>query len=742
MEENSQVIKILLQSSNNAVIITDKNGIILEYNNVVNSFFNFHFEHDNETGINNLFTNYNKLNNTNIHFDLNNLRAANLDDYIEQSLTTHNGDNLLVRIYNTFNNNTQIENYVFIFLKDDLTDITKNIEPQLAVKRNQEMLRLIIDMIPDRIYLKDSDGKFLINNRAHLNALGVNSQNETIGKTDFDFKPFDSAKKYKDQEFEILNSNNPLIDYYELESNGTDDEKIILISKYPFNISGEPSSGIVGVSKDITKLYKFETQNILLANALKSINECVTITDLEYKLIFVNKAFCKTYEYTEEEVLGKNISIVSASNNDVKSLQKIKLATFNGGWQGELLNISKSGKKIPIWLSTTPIYDKNNIPFALIGVARNISSQKEYEYEILKLNQAIIHSPVSILVTDIDGKIEYSNPKLSEITGYSEQEILNNNPRIFQSGKTPIEVYKELWDTIKAGKEWHGELLNKKKNGELYWEQVSISSIKDKDNQIIQFISFQDDITKIKDLQISLKIARDKAESTNELKDNFIATVSHEVRTPINGILGMTYLIKEAFHQHITPEEQEYFESLNRSSKRIIRTTDLVLNYSKFKSSNVEINYVSVDLVKVFQEIINDNKLLIDKKNINVVFDYTKYIPLINSDLFCITEIFSNIVNNAVKFTENGIVEIRIHQLNNTQLCVEIIDTGIGISNEYLPDLFEPYIQEENGYTRTFDGIGLGLALTKLLIDKIGASINVKSKKGEGTTITVSLNIL
>ncbi len=860
MKENSQIIKILLQSNNNAVIITDKNGTILEFNNCVKSLFDCQFEITTGIDINKIFNEYNKTNNSNIYFDFKNLAANNSTEYIEKSLIQHNENNLTVRIYTTFNKNSLIENYIFIFINDISTkgylysndsemlykksleyasdiiyitdengnfllvnpatekitgyskselskmnyidiipdnkkrkfqiifmrqllskersvyietpiitkngetawlgqninlilqdnepprfhaisrDITSRRNAQLEVKRNQEMLRLIIDMIPDRIYLKDSDGKFLINNRSHLNALGAKTQSEAIGKTDFDYRTFANAKKYRDQDIEILKSNKPLIDFFEREISNTGEERLILISKFPFHISGEPSSGIVGVSKDITELNKYETQNVLLANAIKSINECVTITDLEDKLIFVNKAFCKTYEYTEEEVLGKNIAIVSSTVSDVNILQKIKLATYNGGWQGELINKTKSGRTFPIFLSTTPIFNKNNIPFAMIGVARDVTIQKNHESEILKLNQAIIQSSISIILTDPNGTIEYANPKALEITGYLEEELLGQNPRIFKSGFTPLETYKELWNTITSGKEWHGELLNKKKSGELYWEYASISSIKDKNNQVVQFIAFKDDITKIKDLQISLKIARDKAEIANELKDNFIATISHEIRTPINGILGMTSLIKEAFSEHITEEESEYFDSLNRSSKRITRTTDLIINYSRYKSQNAEINKTQINLIECLQNIINNFSQVIANKQLEVSLIFTNNLFLINSDEFCINEIFTNLIDNAIKFTNQGKVDLKVFQINNEQICVEIIDTGIGISNEYLPDLFEPYIQEENGYTRSYDGIGLGLALTKLLIDKIGASIKVKSKKGEGTTIAVLLN--
>ena len=655
--------------------------------------------------------------------------------YLETPIMTKNGEKIWVG-----------QNVNLIIKEDAINgfhaisrDITERKQTEDALLRNEEMLKMIINIIPDRIYMKDEDGKFVINNKAHLEALGVEKQEEASGKTDFDFRDYQTALKYKNQDIEVISSNTPIINYLEHEKPKKGKDRWLLISKFPFTMSSNSNVGIVGISHDITEQRNYELQNTLLANALKSINECVTITDLENNLIFINKSFMNTYDYSENELIGKNIAIISCRKNPIDINDQIKEATIKGGWEGELINLKKDGTEIPVYLSTTAIFDKNNIPFALIGVARDITLIKKHENEIRKLIQTIIHSPVSIIITDINGIIEYVNPKAMEMTGYSENELIGKRPNIFKSGFIPATVYQELWKTIISGDEWRGELYNRKKNGDLYWEYASISSIKNNDGKIIQYIAFKDDITSIKELEFGLKLAKEKAEAASEIKDAFIANVSHEIRTPINGMLGMISLIKEGFSSYITSVEEEYFSSIDRSSRRIIRTTELILNFSRFLIEDFPVQIEPLNLASIIENVVNEYKPMAANKNIKLIFENHLNDVIIESDAYALNQIISNIMDNAVKFTNSGNVKISLFKPDQNKIQFEVVDTGIGISKEYLPNLFEPYTQEENGYTRLYDGIGLGLALTKLLIDKVAAEIMVKSIKGEGTTVLVTI---
>ncbi len=720
-----------LEYASDIIYMTDKNGNFLHVNCATLKLLGYTEEEFLKLSVFNVI-HPEYVNRLKLHY-FRQYITKNPSTYLETPIVKKNGEKLWIgQNVNLIKKNGEITGFHAIS-----RDITERKNTQEILRQNEEMLKMIINIIPDRIYLKDSNGKFLINNIAHLKALGAVKQEDVIGKTEFDFLNKAIAEKYKNQDLEVISSGVPLINFEAHKILPSGEDKWMLISKYPFNISDDKKTGIVGIGRDISAERKYEHQNTLLANALKSINECVTITDMEGNLIFVNKSFLKTYGYTENELIGKNISIVSSGKNPKNINDKILKETLNGGWKSELINVKKDGTKIPVFLSTTAIYDSSNVPFALIGVARDMTLRKKHEIEILKLNQAIVHSPVSIIITDLNGIIEYVNIKTTEMTGYPADELIGSRPNIFKSGFVSNATYRELWKTISSGKEWHGELYNRKKNGDLYWEYASISSIKNDDGKIINYIAFKDDITLIKNLEFGLKLAKEKAEKANILKDNFIANVSHEIRTPINGILGMTSIIKDVFADLITNEEEDYFSSIDRSSKRIIRTTELIINYSRFKVEDFPIAVKPVELSAIVEGVVREYKLIANNKIIDLIYENNSGRIDYESDSYCLYQIFSNIIDNAIKFTDNGFVKVLLSKPEENKIEFEVRDSGIGISEEYIAELFEPYTQEENGYTRSYDGIGLGLALTKLLIEKIGAEIKVTSTKGEGTTFIV-----
>jgi PAS domain S-box-containing protein len=231
-----------------------------------------------------------------------------------------------------------------------------------------------------------------------------------------------------------------------------------------------------------------------LAYVIENINESVVIADQSGKITYVNRALNEIYGYDRDELLGQDISFL------VKSalLQKIRSEIFDDspkGWKGELLLAAKSTAVMPALVSTMAIRTESQEIISYVLVAMDITERKKVEESLRKLSMAVEQSPVSIVVTDVDGRIEYVNPLFTNLTGYSMSEAVGLNPKVLKSGRTPHHVYKELWDTILSGGDWRGELLNKKKNGELYWEMASISPVKDEAGRITHFVAVKEDIT-------------------------------------------------------------------------------------------------------------------------------------------------------------------------------------------------------------------------------------------------------
>ena len=170
---------------------------------------------------------------------------------------------------------------------------------------------------------------------------------------------------------------------------------------------------------------------------------------------------------------------------------------------------------------------------------------EESQKKLLQLSRAVVNSPTTILITDYHGRIEYVNPKFTELTGYSSEEAIGQTPNILNAGVQTKEFYSEMWETICAGKEWHGDFCNKKKNGDIYWERASISPIRDDQGNITHFVAIKDDVTEDKRVAAELLIAQEAAYAANRSKSDFLANMSHELRTPLNSVIGFSEVLQD-----------------------------------------------------------------------------------------------------------------------------------------------------------------------------------------------------
>ncbi len=213
--------------------------------------------------------------------------------------------------------------------------------------------------------------------------------------------------------------------------------------------------------------------------------------------------------------------------------------------------------------------------------------KKQIEKESLILSKAVVQSPVTIVITDLNGSIEYVNPKFTELTGYTLKEAFGKNPRILKSGEQSSDFYKELWDTISSGKEWHGEFHNKKKDGELFWESAIIAPIIDSNNKITHYVALKEDVTEKKRLLLELISAKDRAEHADKLKTSFLQNMSHEIRTPLNGILGFAHLLNR---ENITTENiRQYAHVIQTSGNRLLELINNLIDISKIESGTLEV---------------------------------------------------------------------------------------------------------------------------------------------------------
>lgn len=346
-----------------------------------------------------------------------------------------------------------------------------------------------------------------------------------------------------------------------------------------------------------------------------------------------------------------------------------------------------------------------------------------------------VHEP--ILISDPENyEIIDANLYACNLYGYSKEELVE---KTLEDIATDFSLTKQNINRIK--RDFFAENLHikhKKKTGDIIELQINAALINYRGKKCV--VATHHDITVERQIQENLISAKNAAEKSNRLKSEFLAQISHEIRSPINVMLNFHSLIKDEVDEHLSEDLEFAFGAVNRAGNRIIRTIDLILNVSEIQTGTYDPKFSEIDLDSdILVPLISEYKLTADTKGIKLIYNVHGELQKINLDSYTITKVFENLIDNAIKYTEKGQIEIKVIN-DNTVIAVEIEDTGIGIEEEFLDRLFEPFSQEQQGYTRKFEGNGLGLSLVKGYCDLNGAGIFVESKKGQGTKFTVKFN--
>ncbi len=380
----------------------------------------------------------------------------------------------------------------------------------------------------------------------------------------------------------------------------------------------------------------------------------------------------------------------------------------------------------------------------ILGIIANHLSlyieQKRTEEFNQKLSKATEQSPVSIVITNVNGTIEYINPKFTQVTGYTKKEALGRNPRFLKSGEHNRSFYENLWNTILSGKEWKGELHNRKKDGSLYWENALISPIFNDAGEITHFIEVKEDITEKKKILSELIRAKEKAEESDRLKTAFLQNMSHEIRTPLNGILGFADLL--AYGQIPPGQAKEYSRFILKSGQRLLQLINNILDISRIETGSIPLHTKAFNLHRFLRDLCGPFRLGANKKGL--AFDCklppTESEGNIVSDSDKIGQILTNLLGNALKFTSNGGIELGFNKKNG-EILFWVKDTGRGIAPEHRERIFERFYQADISISRDFEGAGLGLPISKGLVELLGGTIWLESEVGKGTTFFFTIPV-
>ena len=505
-----------------------------------------------------------------------------------------------------------------------------------------------------------------------------------------------------------------------------------------------------------------ESVRARMENILNTAGEGIITVDSQQRITLFNRQAEKLFGYRAEEVLGQPLSLLmpeqfqAAHTGHVDHFgQEEVIFRAMGQREVEILGRRKDGSTFPMEVAISKVEVGGEINFT--AMLHDITERKKVEEDLRKLSRAAEQSAVSIVITDTSGTIEYVNPKFTEVTGYTREEALGQNPRILKSGKMPPETYKELWQTITSGKVWRGEFHNRKKNGELYWEAVSIAPVLDASGKVTHYVAVKEDITERKAAEERIRdqarrlaatardlaIARKRAEDANRLKSEFLSTMSHELRTPLNAIIGYTEIMLAGMTGDLSNEQFDYLKRVLANGENLLHLINNVLDIAKIEAGRMELVQEPIPIRPWLEGVTRQFQILAEEKGLAFTASVSPDMPdTIVGDPERLKQIATNLISNAVKFTDEGSINVEIDKLADDRWALVVSDTGVGIPSHAQEYIFDEFRQADGSPRRKYGGTGLGLAIVRNLALTMGGNVRLTSKVGEGSTFTVILPLV
>ncbi|MFW5799463.1 MAG: PAS domain S-box protein, partial [Spirochaetota bacterium] len=764
LRESEENFRRIFETSPIAKIIIDKNGSLINLNSASYNFFGI-----NE--IKNFKKNYNlfqdpsipeKIKETILKGEhLSYQRKINYEDLktrfpeIKRSGSAY----FDITINPIYSDNTERIKGFFI----QIQDITEQKIAEEELIKNNEFISMIMETSPSGICAVNESGSFIFVNKRAEELFGKNE--EELKKCNFDSMNWKILDSNKDSNSDnnnakfpfstILKSRKPLYNLqYALIDNETDEQSYLSINGTPLTNNKDKITMVVFSIEDITERKKAEDALKSSEEKFKLISEnsqelvCLHNTDGTY--LYVSPSVKQLLGYDEEELLGRNpYEFFHPDDKErIRNESHMKALNDENHISASYRIRKKNGDYIWFETLTTPILDDEGNVIKLQTSSRDVTIRKKAE-EALKQSEEKYSSLFSKmlngfgyykLITDENGKgidleVIEVNEAFEKLTGYDSKDVI---------GKKLSDIAPQGWYQLNKLIEIYTNVAVKRvdKRFEQYFDffdmWLSIYAYSPKANYVATIF---EDITERKKAEKELKEAKFKAEESNRAKSEFLANMSHEIRTPMNAVLGFTELLNKL----ITDKKQKsYLEYIQTSSRNLLTLINDILDLSKIDAGRLEIQYESFNPNILFNEIKQIFSIKVEQKGLEFIIDIDPTLPdgLILDEVR-LRQILFNLIGNAIKFTNEGYIKLSAEksdfniEKNTISLIIKVEDTGIGIEEEAQEYIFESFRQQYRQDNKKYGGTGLGLTITKRLVEMMDGSISVKSIPGEGSIFEI-----
>ena len=673
---------------------------------------------------------------------INKIKVGNVADYSEKDNNIRKDGNLIsCQWFNTplIDENSKVFGFLFM-----AQDVTKQLHTENMIRESEQRLSSHLKNTPLAAIFWDVDFKVTDWNKSAEKMFGY-SKKEALGKyANQLIVPMDIQGKIDDVFNNLLAQTGG---EKSTNENITKEGKSIICDWYNIattDINGEVT-GVASLIDNITirkrNLDELKKTEIKFKLLLENLPSAVLLTKLggvnAGEIIYANPAAAKQTGYKKSELIGMNI-IYDFSVEQISKLLKGKRE--DNLINDKILSFTEKKKRADgsVYITQVMIapieYENEKVTLSVnTDITEQVEAQEKIETSESKYRTLFEYNLAGVYVSTISGKILDCNEAFASIMGYSsKEEVLKTDAANFHENKKEREFFiqnlrakKELLNFESKPKKKDGSFINVIENVQLIEENILQGTIVE--------------ITQLKRTEEELIKAKEKAEESSRIKSIFLANMSHELRTPMIGIIGFTEILKEEIEK---PELKEYASFIHEAGNRLMETLNLILTLTKIEAEKVKIELSKIDIIKN----IKNTMLTFDKMAANKSI-YLKFKSPIEqleteTDERMFDQIISNLVNNAVKFTEKGEVTVSVNKVkNDSYLEIKVKDTGIGIPKDKQEVIWEEFRQACEGETRTFEGTGLGLTITNYFVCQLGGEIKLESELGKGATFNVLLPI-
>jgi len=609
-------------------------------------------------------------------------------------------------------------------------------EAERALKESEERLRVLFESAPDGVFLTDLAGTFTDGNRTAEEIVGYKRE-ELVGKSIFSLNLISRADIGKATALLAKNALGKVYGPVEFTLCRKDGSRIsVEVRTYPVTIGGKTQ--VLGIARDITERKKAERELRLMAQTVESARDCISIADLQNRLLFVNDAFRTTYGYTTEELLGKDVSILRSPDSPTTVTDPILHETLGGGWHGEILNRRKDGSEFPVELWTSVVKDGSGNPVALVGVARSITERKAAEEHLRQSEEQfrLIAENVAdmIAVMDLEGRRIYNSPAYKNILG--DPESLKGTEGLLEIHPEDRERVNQVFlEAVRTGVGQRIEYRLVRPDGSVCNIDSKGSVIRDSDGKVFRVIVVSRDVTEEKRLAAQFLRAQ-RMES--------IGTLAGGIAHDLNNVLAPIMMAIEVLRSKIAdPGGRNILNTIETSAKRGADIVRQVLAFGRGVEGDrilVQIKHVVNEVAKIACETF--------PKSIDIKTDVPRDLWTVSADPTQMHQVLLNMLVNARDaMPKGGILTISAENITvdetysrmhleakpGAYVCLAIADSGTGIPADIREKIFEPFFTtKEIGM-----GTGLGLSTTLAIVRSHKGFINVYSEVGKGTTFRI-----